>query len=139
MKFGAMVMRLPRYGRLAYRLARDERLPAKQRATVGAGAAYVLSPIDPVPGFIPVLGQLDCLAVVLYSLRRVLRAAPPEIVNEHLAATGLSIEELDSDLRTIPKTLFWLGFAAADLFGKARSKLKPNGLPAILPGDEAAL
>jgi uncharacterized membrane protein YkvA (DUF1232 family) len=121
-----MIMRLPRYARLAYRLAKDDRLTPTQRATVGVGAAYVLSPVDPIPGFIPVLGQLDCLAVVLLTLRRALRECPPEIAREHLEATGLAMEDLDSDLRTIPKTLLWIGFAAEGLATRVQAKLKAN-------------
>ena len=59
----ALVRRLPGYGRLAWRLARDPRLSRRRRTAVAAAAAYLISPIDLVPGIIPVAGQLDDAAV----------------------------------------------------------------------------
>src|ERR1700737_3253345 len=50
-----------------------------------ARCAYVVLPIDLIPDFVPVLGQLDDLAVVLLGLDLFIRSAPPDIVEEHLA------------------------------------------------------
>ena len=61
------------------------RLTRSQRALAAAGAAYSISPLDPIPGFIPVLGQLDDLAVVLLGLDLFIRSAPQDLVDEHLA------------------------------------------------------
>ena len=58
--------RWPTYARLAWDLVRDPRVPAAARRWLAAAGAYSLSPIDPVPGIIPVLGQLAtvCIDVV---------------------------------------------------------------------------
>ena len=72
----ALVRRLPRYVRLAWRLGRDPRLCVGARVAVMGAAAYLASPIDLVPGIIPVAGQLDDAAVALLALRFALRGLP---------------------------------------------------------------
>jgi len=44
---------------------------------------YLASPVDLIPDFIPVLGQLDDAAFVALALRRVIRIAGPTVVTEH--------------------------------------------------------
>lgn len=96
--------RIPAYSRLAWVLVRDRRIPLKHRALVVGGVAYLVSPIDLIPGIIPLLGQMDDLAVALLSLRAVLRRVPPEIAAEHLAATALTAEQIEADLGTLNTT-----------------------------------
>jgi len=55
-------------------------------------------PIDLIPDFIPVLGQLDDLAVVLLGLDFFIRSAPPDIVDEHLAKIAQDQDELRRDI-----------------------------------------
>lgn len=45
-------------------LMRDEKTPWPAKAVVAAATIYVISPIDLIPDTIPVLGQLDDLAVI---------------------------------------------------------------------------
>ena len=52
-----VVRRLPAYSRLTWALLRDRRLRRRHRLLVLGGVAYLLSPIDLIPGIIPVLGQ----------------------------------------------------------------------------------
>lgn len=108
-EFGALVQRMPRYARLAWALARDPRLSRARRAAVLAGAAYLVSPIDLVPGIIPVVGQLDDLAVALAAIRFALNGLRPAARAERLAAVGLAPADLDADLRTTGAIARWLG------------------------------
>lgn len=106
--FGAMVRRMPSYARLAWALARDPRLSRARRAAVLAGAAYVLSPIDFVPGIIPVVGQLDDMLIALGAIRLALNGLKPEFRAQRLAAAGLAQADLDADLRTTGAIAGWL-------------------------------
>lgn len=99
-----VIRRLPAYSRLALALAREPALRWVHKAMLLGGVAYLVSPIDLIPGFIPVLGQLDDMAVALWSLRAALRAAAPEVAEHHLAAHGLTWEMLDSDLARIGRS-----------------------------------
>jgi uncharacterized membrane protein YkvA (DUF1232 family) len=95
---GHLVRRSPRYGQLAYRLLRDDRIAARQKAPLVGAVGYGISPIDLVPGIIPLLGQLDDLIVLLGALRLTLQQVPATIGNEHLLAVGLTKGDIDADL-----------------------------------------
>ncbi len=81
-------MRLPwrRRPALFWRLFRDSRVPLPARAILPAVGLYLVMPLDVIPDFIPVLGQLDDLLVVALGLWLFLRLCPEEIVREQLQA-----------------------------------------------------
>ena len=114
-RFTAMLGRLPAYLRLAWRLGRDPLLSRARRAAILGAAGYLASPIDLVPGVIPVLGQLDDLAVAIAALRLALDGLHPERRRMHLEAVGLADADLGDDLRTIGATTAWIVRAAARL------------------------
>jgi len=118
-RFGAVLLRVPRYLHLAYRLARDSRLPRGQRALVTGGVAYLVSPIDPIPGIIPVVGQLDDLAILLLSLRRVLRTCPSEVAEEQLQASGVTLAAIEADLATVRATGVWVAIQSGRAVSRA--------------------
>ena len=71
--------------KLLRRLLLDERVPLWQKAIPVAAALYLVSPLDLIPDFLPLLGQLDDLAVLWGSLRLFRSLAPPALIEEHLA------------------------------------------------------
>jgi uncharacterized membrane protein YkvA (DUF1232 family) len=73
---------VPELGTLFLRLARDPRVPLLRRAQLILLGAYLASPIDLVPDFIPGVGQLDDAAIAAVVLRGVVRSAGPEVVAE---------------------------------------------------------
>jgi len=73
------------------RLLADERVPRRKRALLLAMIGYLAMPIDLVPDFIPVAGQLDDLLLVAFVLRNVLRAGGPELLNEHWPGPAASL------------------------------------------------
>ena len=100
-----VLKRMPAYARLIRLLASDPRLSGKQKTKLAAGFGYMVSPIDLVPGFIPVLGQLDDVLAVLLLLRSVLRSSPREIVEPYLIQTELTRELIDDDISTSARVL----------------------------------
>lgn len=82
-----------RTGRLAMRLLRDPRVPTAAKLLFGATVLYMLSPIDVVPDWLPVLGQADDLVVLLAGLNLFLRACPKWLVAEHEDAIGTSRDD----------------------------------------------
>lgn len=64
-------------------LIRDPRVPRKSKLLLVFGAAWVASPIDLIPEFIPVLGPLDDAVVAALILRHLLRTAGRDVVAEH--------------------------------------------------------
>jgi uncharacterized membrane protein YkvA (DUF1232 family) len=69
--------------RLVHRLARDPTVPRSARITLWLLAGYLLSPIDLVPDFIPVLGYADDAIVASLALRRVVRKVGPTALERH--------------------------------------------------------
>jgi uncharacterized membrane protein YkvA (DUF1232 family) len=65
------------------RMLRDPRVARRPKLALGLAAAYVAMPIDLVPDFVPVAGQLDDAVVVACALRFALRGCDPGIVAEH--------------------------------------------------------
>jgi uncharacterized membrane protein YkvA (DUF1232 family) len=108
-EFAALVRRLPRYARLAWALARDPRLSRVRRAAVLAAAAYVVSPVDLVPGIIPVAGQLDDMLIALAAIRLALDGLKPEFRAQRLAEAGLTQDDISADFRTTVGVAKWMG------------------------------
>jgi uncharacterized membrane protein YkvA (DUF1232 family) len=67
---------------LVKRLMGDARVPRRHKLALALLACYLLMPIDLVPDFIPVAGQLDDAILVAVVLRRVLRGNG-ELVRAH--------------------------------------------------------
>jgi uncharacterized membrane protein YkvA (DUF1232 family) len=74
------------------RLLRDARVSRRHKLMVAALVPYLLLPFDLVPDFIPVAGQLDDALLVAFVLRRVVRAAGPELVEEHWPGPQVSLQ-----------------------------------------------
>lgn len=73
---------LPDVGRLLYDVSRDHRVPLSVKVRSGAAAAYVFSPIDIIPDFIPGIGQMDDVAVVVWAVRNLLRHAGYDVLKD---------------------------------------------------------
>ena len=61
----------------------DPRVPLGSKVLVGGALVWLLSPIDLVPEFIPVLGPLDDVIVVGLVLRHLIKRAGAGVVEEH--------------------------------------------------------
>ena len=72
--------------RLAARLVREPSVPVWAKSVVPLWLLYLVSPIDVLPDVLPVLGQLDDLAMAYGALLLFLRLSPPAAVAFHGAA-----------------------------------------------------
>ena len=77
-----MLLHLPNFARLYWRLFRDWRVPILPKALLVLTLVYVVSPLDVIPDFIPVIGEMDDIVVVLSGLWLFIRLCPPEVVRE---------------------------------------------------------
>lgn len=73
---------LPACVTTARRLRRDPRVPRRMKIAVSIAAVWVLSPIDLIPEFLPVIGPLDDIVIVALALRYAARHVPPEALVE---------------------------------------------------------
>ena len=64
------------------RLLRDPRVPRRAKVALALVIPYLASPIDLIPDFIPVLGQLDDALLVAAVFGYVARSAGREVIEE---------------------------------------------------------
>jgi uncharacterized membrane protein YkvA (DUF1232 family) len=77
---------LRRKARLAWRLLADRRVPLLARALLPAVILYLATPLDIVPDFIPVVGYLDDVLIILGAAWLFLRLVPAAVLEEQVAA-----------------------------------------------------
>ncbi len=80
----SILIRLPKYLRLSWRLMVDSRVPWYLKLIVVAAVLYVLSPFDLIPeAFVPHFGLGEDLFIFLLSIRNLIRKTPEKIVTKH--------------------------------------------------------
>jgi uncharacterized membrane protein YkvA (DUF1232 family) len=89
---------VPRHGKLAYCLMRDDRIPAAPKAVLVGALAVIVSPID-LPAWMPVLGELDMLALAILAVETFIEACPEHIRREHEVALQAKESVWDRDVR----------------------------------------
>lgn len=99
--------RIAEYARLVGRMLGDRRVAAVDKLLVAAAVAYGLTPIDLLPDFIPFMGQVDDVAVLVTAFSRLFEHAGRSVVLSHWR---LPADELD------PGWVRRLAFALAFLF-----------------------
>ncbi|MBX0301391.1 DUF1232 domain-containing protein [Cryobacterium sp. 1639] len=77
--------------RLAGRLAADRTVTWWVRALVALLGLYLLSPIDLVPDFIPVIGYLDDAIIVVLVIRLAIRQAGSSTIARHWPGTPVGL------------------------------------------------
>ena len=88
-------MRLvPDVVRLLRRLAGDRTLARSVRIRLWVLLAYLISPIDLIPDFIPVLGYADDAIIVAIALRSITRRAGPEVLEQHWPGSPEGLDTL---------------------------------------------
>jgi uncharacterized membrane protein YkvA (DUF1232 family) len=85
---------LPACATTARRLRADPRVPRRAKVAVGLAALWVLSPIDLIPEFLPVIGPLDDVVIVALALRYAARQVPRAVLLEAWPANPSTIEGL---------------------------------------------
>ena len=103
----ALLRELPNFFKLVFRLIRDPRVPAINKALFGAVAVYMLTPIDLIPDFLGVLGWVDDLYLLGLALGRLMASAGPNALLKHWdgnpAALGYLIEGVEEMGGMLPK------------------------------------
>lgn len=85
---------VPDVARLFRDVARDPRVPRRVKYGVAAAAAYLVLPIDLIPDFVPVFGQIDDVAVIGWAVRRLLLGAGEGVLREHWQGSDRGLELL---------------------------------------------
>jgi uncharacterized membrane protein YkvA (DUF1232 family) len=64
------------------RLVRDDRVPQRAKVVLGLLVLYLIMPLDLVPDFIPVAGQLDDAVLVAIAIAYVARSTGHDVIKE---------------------------------------------------------
>ena len=93
-----LLVDVPRHGKLAYCLLRDDRVPVAPKAILVGALGVIVSPLD-FPAWIPVLGEFDMLALGILAVETFIEACPEEIRREHQEAINAKQSVFDRDVR----------------------------------------
>ena len=88
---------LPRFLRLLWGLLTDSRVAVLDKVLVAGAIAYIVAPVDIIPDFIPFLGEVDDVYLLVMSLRRLMENAGRAVMLSHW--TGDPAELGDLNLR----------------------------------------
>jgi uncharacterized membrane protein YkvA (DUF1232 family) len=122
---------------LIWGVATDRRLPWRARAPAMLALAYVASPIDLVPDFLPGIGWLDDVLVIALALAATLRLVPHELVAEHTARAAASGPRIDLDSEALgaeTAMLSWLLILVGAVMTLAALIAAGLDLPLLGPG-----
>jgi uncharacterized membrane protein YkvA (DUF1232 family) len=98
---------LPKYLRLLAGLLTDRRVSTVDKLLVGAAIAYIVAPIDFLPDFVPFLGQVDDVYLLVLALQRLMRNAGRRVVLEHWAGEASDLAAINLQ-RVLSAAAFFL-------------------------------
>lgn len=86
---------LPRFLRLLWGLISDPRVALLDKLLVAGAVAYIVSPVDLVPDFIPFLGEVDDVYLLVLSLRRLMENAGRAVMLSHWTGDPADLRDLN--------------------------------------------
>lgn len=89
------VRQLPAYLRLLGGLLVDKRVALFDKLLVGGAIAYIVSPIDLIPDFIPFFGEIDDLFLLVLALQHLVDNAGRKVVLDHWTGDPNDLADLN--------------------------------------------
>ncbi len=99
--FLPVASRIPTYARLVTALVMDERMPASRKALLAGAAGYLAVGRDLVPDYVPILGGIDDLVIVVLAVDLFLEGAPADLLEEKLDDLGIDRAAFDRDIAQV--------------------------------------
>lgn len=78
-----VVLLIPNLLKLLTRIVRDPRVPRRSKLLVGALIAYMASPVDLVPDFLPGVGKVDDALLAFFAVNHLIEKAGEDVVLDH--------------------------------------------------------
>jgi uncharacterized membrane protein YkvA (DUF1232 family) len=98
---------LPNFLRLLGGLMTDRRVSNTDKLLVGGAVTYLLMPMDFIPDFIPFIGEIDDLFVLVLALQRLIANAPRSALEDHWMGDPAQLRSLDLE-RVLVAAAFFL-------------------------------
>ena len=89
------IQQLPNYLRLLVGLLRDKRVSSTDKLLVAGAVAYILLPLDFIPDFIPFLGEVDDIFLLVTALQRLIANAGHRTVLDHWMGDAADLANLN--------------------------------------------
>jgi len=89
------IAELPRFLRLLGGLMTDPRVAMIDKVLVVGAFAYILTPVDFIPDFIPFLGEVDDLFLLMMALRRLMQNAGRSVLLAHWSGDPEVLRDLN--------------------------------------------
>jgi len=86
---------LPSYLRLLGGLLTDKRVSTVDKLLVAGAMAYIIMPVDLIPDFIPFLGEVDDVFVLVMALQRLVSNAGRSVVLAHWTGSVDDLADLN--------------------------------------------
>jgi uncharacterized membrane protein YkvA (DUF1232 family) len=96
---------IPRFLLLLTRLLRDPKVSGADKGLLAAAIAYTLIPVDLIPDFLPIIGQLDDLFILALAIDRLITNAGAELVLAHWDGPEDVIVDLCGSLEDLARRL----------------------------------
>ncbi|MBI4242375.1 MAG: DUF1232 domain-containing protein [Candidatus Rokubacteria bacterium] len=96
-----LLLLLPNLARLVFRLVKDARVPAATKLALLAAAAYLVSPVDLLPDFIPLVGFLDDMVLVAVVLDGILNHVDRALLLSHWPGDPRTLEKTATAARWV--------------------------------------
>ncbi|MBI2155245.1 MAG: DUF1232 domain-containing protein [Candidatus Rokubacteria bacterium] len=88
-----LLLLLPNLAVLLGRLLADPSVPGTAKVALGAMAAYLVSPVDLIPDFIPFVGYLDDLILVAIIVDGLLNHLDRDLLRKHWPGDPVTLEK----------------------------------------------
>ena len=98
---------LPNFLRLLGGLLTDRRVSNTDKLLVAGAIAYIVMPMDFIPDYIPFLGEIDDLFVLVLALQRLIANAGRNVIQDHWMGDPSQLKELDLE-RVLVAAAFFL-------------------------------
>ena len=79
-----LLLHIPNFIRLYWRLFNDRRVSWLPKAILAAGILYFIVPIDMITDFALPVGYLDDIVVLIVAVKAFIRLCPQRVVQEHV-------------------------------------------------------
>ena len=89
------VKQFPVYIRLLGGLLTDRRVNALDKLLVAGAIAYIVMPIDVIPDFIPFLGEVDDLYLLIFALQRLISNTGRNVLYAHWTGAVEDLKDLN--------------------------------------------
>jgi uncharacterized membrane protein YkvA (DUF1232 family) len=89
------IRQLPSYLRLLGGLLMDRRVSSVDKLLVGAAMAYIAMPLDLIPDFIPFIGEVDDVFLLVVALQRLVANAGRPVLLAHWTGAMEDLADLN--------------------------------------------